>query len=56
MRRKRHGSQHTTNDTNAEQWQGEAQPKASRAHSKEKLPVAAGTNPNTHTYRSFSTK
>jgi hypothetical protein len=40
----------------AEQWQGEAQPKASRAHLKEKLPVAAGKNPNTQRHRSFSTK
>ena len=45
-----------TNGTIAEQWQGEAPPKASRAHSKEKLPVAAGESPNTHTFRFFSTR
>jgi len=45
-----------TNGAIAGQWQGEAQPKASRAHLKEKLPVAAGESPNTHTFRFFSTR
>jgi len=34
-----------SNGVTTRQWQGEAQPKASRAHLKEKLPVSAGTSP-----------